>query len=98
MIGFVKPMIREAKGREKSFSISRLRVRLRSRFPCLIIRVKVVLDLGFVGPYVLMINQRVRSWPGGTRVTSSNVTYRTMKSLRGQMLGYGVGRSSFTRC
>ena len=41
-----------------------------------------------------MINQRVRSWPGGTRVTSSNVTYRTMKSLRGQMLGYGVGRSS----
>lgn len=70
------------------------KARLRSRFPCLIIRVKVVLDLGFVGPYVLMINQRVRSWPGGTRVTSSNVTYRTMKSLRGQMLGYGVGRSS----
>ena len=38
--------------------------------------------------------QRVRSWPGGTRVTSSNITYRTMESLRGKMLGYGMGRSS----
>lgn len=53
-----------------------------------------MLDLGSWGSYVLAINQRVRSWPGGTRVTSSNITYRTMRSLRGQMLGYGVGRSS----
>lgn len=50
-----------------------------------------MLDLGFVGSYVLMIN------PEGKVVSrwhASNITYRTMKFLRGQMLGYGVGRSS----
>ena len=55
VIGFVKPMIREAKQGEVVFDF-KTKTRLRSRFPCLIIRVKVVLDLGFVGPYVLMIN------------------------------------------